>query len=78
MFIPPDDALKEEYVLSHVLQTHHIQFDGQELLVNKYVKKYAPTAKPQEYKWELNIFIFWYYLAYFAKNYQTFSLDTKT
>ena len=46
-----NERSKEEYVLSHMQQIHLIQFDGQELSVNKYVKKHISTAKPIEYKY---------------------------
>ena len=46
-----NERSKEEYVLSHVQQIHVIQFDGQELSVNKYVKKHTSTSKPIEYKY---------------------------
>ena len=46
---------KEEYVLSHAQQIHVMQFDDQELTVNKYVNKHLSTTKPIEYKY---VFVF--------------------
>ena len=53
---------KEEYVLSHAQQIHVMQFNDQELTVNKYVKKKPSTTKPIEYKYVSIITLLWQFL----------------
>eukprot|EP00794_Sanderia_malayensis_P014226 gene14226-15709_t len=52
-FMPLYESTKEEHVLSHVQQIHHVQFDGQELLVHKYAKQNVPFLRPHQYKYKL-------------------------